>query len=80
MVHCIEPTINDFEFIKPITSGGFGKVYLSKRKNTEGKNDKQIYAIKVMNKNVMLRKNMAQQVISYYNITSYIYNQLIYSL
>jgi serine/threonine protein kinase len=64
MVHSIEPTINDFEFIKPITSGGFGKVYLSKRKNNHEKNDKQIYAIKVMNKNVMLRKNMAEQVVA----------------
>ena len=50
--------------IKPIASGGFGKVYLGKRKNTQEKNDKQIYAIKVMNKNLMLRKNMAQQVIA----------------
>ena len=23
-----EPSIDDFEFIKPLTSGGFGKVYL----------------------------------------------------
>ena len=64
MVHSIEPTIDDFQFIKPITSGGFGKVYLSKRKNTQEKNDKQIYAIKVMDKNVMFRKNMAQQVVA----------------
>ena len=25
-----EPSIDDFEFIKPLTSGGFGKVYLGK--------------------------------------------------
>jgi serine/threonine-protein kinase greatwall len=63
----IEPTIDDFEFIKPITSGGFGKVYLGKRKAKNQQqqlqtNDEQIFAIKVMNKNLMIRKNMAQQV------------------
>jgi serine/threonine-protein kinase greatwall len=61
----IEPTIDDFEFIKPITSGGFGKVYLGKRKAKNQQqlqtNDEQIFAIKVMNKNLMMRKNMAQQ-------------------
>ena len=60
-----EPSIDDFEFIKPITSGGFGKVYLGKRKQTKyQQEDNQIYAIKVMEKSVMVRKNMAQQVIA----------------
>ena len=66
MVHILEPSIDDFEFIKPITSGGFGKVYLCKRttKHQQQANDEQIYAIKVMNKNLMIRKNMAQQVVA----------------
>lgn len=60
-----EPSIDDFEFIKPITSGGFGKVYLGKRKAHKYlQGDQQIYAIKVMDKHVMVRKNMAQQVIA----------------
>lgn len=60
-----EPSIDDFEFIKPITSGGFGKVYLGKRKqNKYHQDDNQIYAIKVMEKSVMVRKNMAQQVVA----------------
>ena len=76
MVHCIEPSIDDFEFIKPITSGGFGKVYLGKRKKRvlqinidekqpqqqQQEEDEKIYAIKVMNKSIMSRKNLQQQV------------------
>lgn len=71
-----EPSIDDFEFIKPITSGGFGKVYLGRRKTNNSSNggiggvgiggwaSEQVYAIKVMEKSVMVRKNMAQQVIA----------------
>ncbi|RNA00410.1 serine threonine- kinase greatwall, partial [Brachionus plicatilis] len=62
-----EPSIEDFEFIKPLTSGGFGKVYLARRKHiskADNKPDKQIYAIKVMEKGVMVRKNMAHQVVA----------------
>lgn len=62
-----EPSIDDFEFIKPITSGGFGKVYLGKRRQTTQKYlqaDQKIYAIKVMDKHVMVRKNMAEQVVA----------------
>lgn len=63
-----EPSIDDFEFIKPLTSGGFGKVYLASRKNANLKQapnpDQQIYAIKVMEKSVMVRKNMARQVVA----------------
>lgn len=45
--------------------GGFGKVYLGKRKqNKYQQSDQQIYAIKVMEKSVMVRKNMAEQVVA----------------
>ena len=60
-----EPSIEDFEFLKPITSGGFGKVYLGKRKSKKYlQEEHQIFAIKVMDKHVMVRKNMAQQVVA----------------
>jgi len=84
-----EPSIDDFEFIKPITQGidhsnlsllfliikfyliligGFGKVYLGKRKQAKyqqsDQQQQQIYAIKVMEKSVMVRKNMAEQVVA----------------
>ena len=66
MVFICEPTIDDWVFIKPITSGGFGKVYLGKRKtkHQQESNDEQIYAIKVMSKNLMMNKNMAHQVVA----------------
>jgi serine/threonine protein kinase len=44
-------TINDFEFIKPITRGGFARVYLAKKKKTG-----DMYAIKVMSKAEMIKK------------------------
>lgn len=61
-----EPSIDDFEFMKPLTSGGFGKVYLARRKQNakQQQQEQQIYAIKVMEKGVMVRKNMAHQVIA----------------
>jgi serine/threonine-protein kinase greatwall len=58
----VEPKIDDFEFLKPLTSGGFGKVYLAKRKVYKHNEPNRIYAIKVMDKSFMIRKNMAQQV------------------
>ena len=46
-----EPSIDDFEFLKPITSGGFGKVYLVKKKN-----DNKFFAMKTLKKDMILRK------------------------
>ena len=55
----LEASIEDFEFIKPISSGGFGNVYLCRRK----RNNDEIFAIKVINKSLMKRKNLVEQVI-----------------
>lgn len=44
-------TIHDFEFIKPITRGGFARVYLARKKKTG-----DMYAIKVMSKAEMIKK------------------------
>ncbi|CAB4054164.1 MASTL [Lepeophtheirus salmonis] len=55
------PTIEDFEILKPISRGAFGKVFLGRRKGTE----KPLYAIKAMKKSEMVRKkNMVNQVIA----------------
>lgn len=54
------PDIIDFEILKPISRGAFGKVYLGRKKSDPDK----IYAIKVMSKNEMVNKNMASQVVS----------------
>ncbi|KAL5006224.1 hypothetical protein ScPMuIL_015030 [Solemya velum] len=54
------PTIEDFVFIKPISKGAFGKVFLGHK---EGRPD-NIYAIKVMKKADMVNKNLVSQVIA----------------
>lgn len=54
------PQIEDFVFIKPISRGAFGKVFLGHKK---GNLDK-IYAIKVMQKDYMVNKNLVRQVIT----------------
>lgn len=50
---------NDFEIIKPISRGAFGKVYLARKKDTG-----QLYAMKSMSKELLRRKNMVDQIIA----------------
>ncbi|XP_025199624.1 serine/threonine-protein kinase greatwall [Melanaphis sacchari] len=54
------PEISDFNVIKPISRGAYGKVYLGHKKN----NLEQMYAIKVMKKTDMINKNMITQVVN----------------
>lgn len=51
------PSINDFDILKPITSGGFGKVFLARKKKTG-----DIYAIKRLKKSDMVNKNQVDHV------------------
>ncbi|KAJ3282187.1 hypothetical protein HK104_011050 [Borealophlyctis nickersoniae] len=53
------PSIRDFEIIKPISRGAFGKVYLA-RKVTNG----DLFAIKILKKDDMIRKNMVSHVLA----------------
>ncbi|KAG0010063.1 hypothetical protein BGZ80_001821 [Entomortierella chlamydospora] len=53
------PSIQDFEIIKPISRGAFGKVYLARKKTT-----KDLYAIKILKKADMVRKNMVSHVLA----------------
>ena len=55
------PTIEDFDILKPISRGAFGKVFLGRKKGDPKKN---IFAIKVMKKSEMIKKNMQGQVIA----------------
>ncbi|CAG8441902.1 11862_t:CDS:10 [Diversispora eburnea] len=50
------PSIQDFEIIKPISRGAFGKVYLARKKTT-----RDLYAIKILKKVDMVRKNMVME-------------------
>uniref|UniRef100_A0A5K4FDY3 Serine/threonine-protein kinase greatwall n=1 Tax=Schistosoma mansoni TaxID=6183 RepID=A0A5K4FDY3_SCHMA len=52
------PSINDFVMIKPISKGAFGKVFLGAKAN----NIDFIYAIKIMSKEEMRKKNLVEKV------------------
>ncbi|XAR61784.1 Non-specific serine/threonine protein kinase [Bertholletia excelsa] len=56
-------TIEDFEIIKPISRGAFGKVFLA-RKRTTG----DLFAIKVLKKLDMIRKNDIDRILAERNI------------
>lgn len=57
IIKSLPPSISDFEIIKPISHGGFAKVYLARRKD-------KLFALKVMAKEELIRKNMANQVVA----------------
>eukprot|EP01105_Mastigella_eilhardi_P003832 TRINITY_DN1499_c0_g1_i14.p1 TRINITY_DN1499_c0_g1~~TRINITY_DN1499_c0_g1_i14.p1 ORF type:complete len:1190 (-),score=288.56 TRINITY_DN1499_c0_g1_i14:2160-5687(-) len=57
--------MDDFDFIKKISSGGFGSVFLAKKKTTGDK-----FAVKVLKKSDMLRKNMVDGVMAERTILS----------
>ncbi|KAK9478378.1 PAS domain-containing protein-containing protein [Lipomyces japonicus] len=52
-----QPSIKDFEVIKPISRGAFGSVYLTRKKNTG-----EYFAIKVLKKADMIAKNQVTNV------------------
>ncbi|XP_042874592.1 serine/threonine-protein kinase greatwall-like isoform X2 [Penaeus japonicus] len=54
------PEIDEFQFIKPISRGAFGKVFLGCKKD----NRNQLYAIKVVKKSDIVHKNMVEQVVT----------------
>ncbi len=68
-------TIQDFEIIKPISRGAFGRVYLAKKTRTG-----DYYAIKVLKKSDMVRKNMVDHVIAERNILAQISNPFMVTL
>ena len=55
--------MDDFEILKPISKGAFGRVYLA-RKNESG----ELFAIKVMRKADLVRKNMVESARNERNI------------
>jgi len=52
-------SIKDFELIKRISSGAYGKVYLARKKKSG-----DLFAIKIQSKSELLRKNMVDNVIA----------------
>ncbi|KAJ1969919.1 rim15, signal transduction response regulator [Dispira parvispora] len=53
------PDIKDFELLKQISRGAYGKVYLCRKKTTA-----DLFAIKMMKKADMIRKNMVTQALN----------------
>ncbi|KAF8569615.1 hypothetical protein P879_03274 [Paragonimus westermani] len=51
------PSINDFKLIKPISRGAFGKVFLATKTDSTG-----LYAIKILSKEEMKRKNLVDKI------------------
>ncbi|GAB0090613.1 serine/threonine-protein kinase greatwall [Sergentomyia squamirostris] len=54
------PRIQDFSIIKPISRGAFGKVFLGYK----GDNMENLFAIKVIGKKDLIKKNMISQVVT----------------
>ncbi|GAY43113.1 hypothetical protein CUMW_072050 [Citrus unshiu] len=61
--HKERTSIDDFEIIKPISRGAFGRVFLA-RKRTTG----DLFAIKVLKKLDMIRKNDIERILAERNI------------
>ena len=65
------PTIHDFDIMKPISRGAFGKVFLCHRKDAPEKT----LAVKVMKKSELVQKNMVDQVrVDYRDIMEQVFN------
>ncbi|KAK8946817.1 Serine/threonine-protein kinase AtPK2/AtPK19 [Platanthera zijinensis] len=56
-------SIEDFEIIKPISRGAFGRVFLAKKRITG-----DLFAIKVLKKADMIRKNAVESILAERNI------------
>ncbi|KAI8873952.1 serine/threonine protein kinase 15, partial [Ramicandelaber brevisporus] len=69
------PSIKDFEYIKHISRGAFGKVFLAKKRATG-----DVFAIKKMNKAEMIRKNMVTQVLAERKVLSLLSSQHVVNL
>lgn len=56
-------SIDDFEILKPISRGAFGRVFLAKKRTTG-----DLFAIKVLRKADMIRKNAVESILAERNI------------
>ncbi|KAL8130848.1 hypothetical protein AgCh_006964 [Apium graveolens] len=61
--HKERTSIDDFEIIKPISKGAYGKVFLARKRATG-----DLFAIKVLKKLDMLRKNDIERIVAERNI------------
>ncbi|KAF5199833.1 kinase [Thalictrum thalictroides] len=61
--HKDRTSIDDFDIIKPISRGAFGKVFLARKRTT-----RDLFAIKVLKKLDMIRKNDIERILAERNI------------
>ena len=64
--------IQDFIFLKTLSSGAFGKVILARKKSTQ-----DLFAIKILDKKLMIEKNVTDFVMNERNILNSIDNDFI---
>ncbi|KNC50274.1 AGC protein kinase [Thecamonas trahens ATCC 50062] len=69
------PSIKDFSIIKQISKGGFGRVFLSRKKRTG-----DLYAIKVLKKDDVVKKNLVDSVYAERNIMAVTHNPFVVRL
>eukprot|EP00047_Mylnosiga_fluctuans_P024559 m.163965 g.163965 ORF g.163965 m.163965 type:complete len:463 (+) comp9881_c2_seq5:116-1504(+) len=69
------PNSKDFDILKQISNGAFGIVYLVRKKDTE-----DLYAMKIMKKELLRRKNMDHQVVTERNTMARVNNPFIVRL
>ncbi len=53
-------SLADFEFLRPISEGGAGRVYLARHRD----HPTQVYAVKLMSKTELRDKNMTERVLA----------------
>ncbi|KAI7743518.1 hypothetical protein M8C21_010100 [Ambrosia artemisiifolia] len=66
-------TIEDFEIIKPISRGAFGRVFLAKKRATG-----DVFAIKVLKKADMIRKNAVESILAERDILISVRNPFVF--
>mmetsp|Transcript_5276 Transcript_5276/g.19728 ORF Transcript_5276/g.19728 Transcript_5276/m.19728 type:complete len:1267 (-) Transcript_5276:1252-5052(-) len=65
-------TIKDFDIIKPISRGAFGTVFLARKKKS-----KDLFAIKVLKKEQLIRRKQTKRVLAERNIMAMASNEFI---
>ena len=64
------PSILDFEILKPIARGGYGGVYLARKKKTH-----DLYAIKALNRKEMIRRGEMKSIFAERNILATVHSE-----
>ncbi|KAL3307674.1 hypothetical protein Ciccas_013807 [Cichlidogyrus casuarinus] len=61
------PSVDDFVLVKPISKGAYGKVFLGMKRSGKSK----MYAIKIISKDDLIKKNLVNQGKSFESVSSF---------